>query len=34
LKINLSDEDFEEAIDKLKEKGDLYQPRSGFIQIM
>jgi len=31
---DLSDHDFEEAIDKLKEKGDLYQPRSGFVQLM
>jgi len=29
---DLSDTDFEEALEKLKEKGDIYEPRHGFIQ--
>ncbi len=29
---NLSDTEFEEAIAKLKEKGDIYEPRQGFVQ--
>ena len=28
----MSDTEFEEAIEKLKEKGDLFQPKQGFIQ--
>lgn len=29
---SLSDNEFEEAIQKLKEKGDIFQPKSGFVQ--
>ena len=29
---SLSDTEFEEAIDKLKEKGDIFQPKAGFVQ--
>jgi replicative DNA helicase Mcm len=28
----ISDHDFEEAIEKLKKSGDLFQPKSGFVQ--
>ncbi|MFA5174134.1 MAG: LAGLIDADG family homing endonuclease [Candidatus Pacearchaeota archaeon] len=31
---DLSDIDFDEALEKLKEKGDIYQPRAGFIQLI
>jgi replicative DNA helicase Mcm len=29
---SLSDTEFEESIEKLKEKGDIFQPKSGFVQ--
>ena len=29
---NLSDSEFEEALEKLKEKGDIFQPKTGFVQ--
>jgi replicative DNA helicase Mcm len=29
---DMTDIEFDEAIEKLKEKGDVYQPKSGFIQ--
>jgi len=29
---DLSDTEFEEGISKLKEKGDIFQPKSGFVQ--
>ncbi len=31
---DLSDADFEEAIEKLKSKADIFQPRQGFVQLM
>ena len=29
---NMTDTEFEEAMEKLKEKGDIYEPKQGFIQ--
>jgi len=31
---DLSDTDFEESIEKLKKSGDVFQPKSGFVQII
>lgn len=31
---DLSDTDFEEAIEKLKKSGDVFQPKSGFVQVI
>ena len=32
LKKELTDTEFEEAIEKLKKSGDIFQPKSGFVQ--
>jgi len=34
LKDNVSDTEFEEAIEKLKKSGDIYQPKPGFVQLI
>jgi len=34
LGTNISDEEFEEALEKLKKIGDLFQPKSGFVQLI
>ena len=34
LGTNLSDTEFEESINKLKKSGDIYQPKSGFVQLI
>ena len=31
---DISDVDFEEAITKLKKSGDVFQPKSGFVQLI
>tara|TARA_Y100000034_G_scaffold124917_1_gene173728 strand:+ start:803 stop:3838 length:3036 start_codon:yes stop_codon:yes gene_type:complete len=31
---DLSDSDFDEAIEKLKKSGDVFQPKSGFVQLI
>jgi len=30
----MSDTDFEEAVEKLKKSGDIFQPKSGFVQLV
>ena len=34
LRENISDTEFEESITKLKSSGDVYQPKSGFVQLI
>ena len=31
---NLSDTEFDESVTKLKKSGDIYQPKSGFVQLI
>ena len=31
---NISDVEFEESLEKLKKSGDVYQPKSGFVQFI
>jgi len=34
LENNISDTEFDEALEKLKKSGDLFQPKSGFVQLI
>lgn len=34
LGTNISDTEFDESIEKLKKSGDIFQPKSGFIQLI
>ncbi len=34
LKENLSDEEFEESVEKLRKNGDIFQPKLGFFQLI